>query len=189
MLLLPASASLLFWYFIKSRSLNDLFRRLTILVLISLGVITLPIVLAIFILSIPYILAFIFRNFVLGKIHFKSHLQAKSQSQYLNKITTTNLAIYHSHNGSMDSFVRSWRADDESVINDYQWIVIDNYLQDIKLERQGLLSKEYSENLEVNIFDGCATTTAVIKLRRMSLIDYHKSEKGNFSRLIDWLFP
>ena len=177
---------LIFWPAIQARSVSTLLRNIVIAAAVVIGI---PVVLCIAVLSIPFIILLALRNLLIK--YFCSKLFAFKRAFIINdkKITINKLAVYQNYAGSMDAFLRSGTKEDEATMGDKDWVLIDDFIHDIWLAKSGQLSTPSLAQLEMSIFNACASISVVVRLKRMNWQDYHSDKKGFVDKALNWLFP
>jgi len=63
-------------------------------------------------------------------------------------ITKQKIEIYRKFQGDIDGFSRGGRKKDKDLIQDNDWSLIDNALQDLELVQNGLCSEDYKKRLD-----------------------------------------
>ena len=70
-------------------------------------------------------------------------------------LTKEKIKVYISYNGDIDMWVRTGKANDKTVMNNSDWAMIEQLLQDIHLVEKGLASPEYSKSVNESIQHNC----------------------------------
>jgi hypothetical protein len=170
-------------YWLTAGSPMELLRRV---VKVTVGMLALAVAVALAVLALPYLLALLLRGVVIRAAVRKSARPSHPDSGLL---TVERLAVYDRYGGSMDLFCRQGGGDEQALLSDEHWTLIEGYLEDLRRMQQGGLSAACAERLEVGLFRDCATVTTVIRLRRMSRVNYDLGSFDLLDRVVDWLFP
>lgn len=174
------------WYWLTAGRPAELLRRVLKVALAVLALGAVAVGIAVAVLALPYLLMLLVRGVAVRAV-VRRIIPPRDPDARL--LTVERLAVYRRHHGNVDLFARSGEAAEKALLSDGQWALIQRYLDDLKLMRQGLLAEAYVERLEADLFRDCATVTAVIQLRRMSGVNYELGSNGLLNRFIDWLFP
>ena len=68
-------------------------------------------------------------------------------------ITIEKLKEYEEYRGYYDGFYIQKVKNNTNITSDEEWHLLDELLQDLKLSKKGLVSKEFSERLEQRLVD------------------------------------
>jgi hypothetical protein len=83
-------------------------------------------------------------------------------------ITHQKLKIYDEYNGDIDSWARMGSRHQNSLMNDDDWLLIDSLIQDIILEKKGIISKEFSDSLHQKLIEVCDTKETINNLKKIA---------------------
>lgn len=70
-------------------------------------------------------------------------------------ISVEKIKIFDRYTGDIDGFARSGRDHEKSVLNDYEWSLINSFYQDIELINKKLAAQVYTEQIIVKLKDNC----------------------------------
>ena len=82
-------------------------------------------------------------------------------------LTLKHIEIYKSYNGDGDGFVRCASDEEKAYMNYKHWSLINDFLQDIHLVRNGLVSKSFSENLCRKLQENCDSQETINQLEQL----------------------
>jgi hypothetical protein len=83
----------------------------------------------------------------------------------LKMITLRQLEIYKKFNGDNDQFARIGSAKDKLVFSDTDWSLIDSFLQDLELVKNGLASDRFTKNLNLRLKQNLESEAVLDKLK------------------------
>lgn len=83
-------------------------------------------------------------------------------------ITTEKLNIYQQFNGDIHTWGELGSAMEKSAINDDEWLLIDDFIQDLSLIKTGLASEAFIESVDRKINDCCADEYTMQDLKRIA---------------------
>ena len=69
-------------------------------------------------------------------------------------ITKEKIRIYNRYNGDGDMWLRSAKKS-EKIINNLEWHLIENLINDVGLIEKGLTSQSYSEEIKKRLEENC----------------------------------
>ena len=82
-------------------------------------------------------------------------------------ITELKIKIYKKYKGDIDSWVRSGSKNEKLAINDNEWYLIDNFLQEIHLVKNELASKEFENKLNNRLNENCENYEVIEYLKTL----------------------
>ncbi len=82
-------------------------------------------------------------------------------------ITAKKISLYKKYEGDVDGWARSGSKSGQIEMEDADWYLIENLLQDLKLVSKGLASNEYSEALQERLQSNCSDAEAIEKLKSL----------------------
>lgn len=74
-------------------------------------------------------------------------------------LTIEKIKIYYKFNGDIDAFGHGGKMSEHNQLNDYDWALIDEYEQDVKLISDRLVSKKYREKALIKLNENCDLET------------------------------
>jgi hypothetical protein len=83
-------------------------------------------------------------------------------------ITILKLNEYEVYHGYYDGFYIQKIQKGIQKTNDEEWFLISNFIQDIRLVKEGLASKEFSENLDKRLKENCDNENTVSLLKKLA---------------------
>lgn len=83
-------------------------------------------------------------------------------------ITEVKIKIHKKYKGDIDSWARSGTKNEKEVINDIDWYLIDNFLQEIYLVKNKLVSKEFENKLNDKLSKLCENYQVVELLKTLA---------------------
>jgi hypothetical protein len=86
-------------------------------------------------------------------------------------ITLNKLEIFKHFNGDSDGFSRVGSVEQMQAIDDDDWLIIENLLQDIYLENNQFLSPSYVRVAESHLSKYCDSQETIQELKRMARND------------------
>ncbi len=87
-------------------------------------------------------------------------------------ITSDKLKIYQYYNGGADGISRVGTEAQMYAIDDDDWLMIDNLLQDLYMAQNKFCSKEYSERVELELLSNCDNIKTIVEVRLLSTKRY-----------------
>jgi len=84
-------------------------------------------------------------------------------------ITLRHIEIYKSYEGDGDGFVRCASDEEKAYMTYNHWSLIDDFVQDIFIEKKGLSSKHFSENLYKKLQANCNDQETINQLIQIEL--------------------
>lgn len=82
-------------------------------------------------------------------------------------ITELKIKIHKKYKGDIDSWVRSGSKNEKLAINDNEWYLIDNFLQEIHLVKNELASKEFENKLNNRLNENCENYEVIEYLKTL----------------------
>lgn len=83
-------------------------------------------------------------------------------------ITKNKIEIFNRYNGDIDGWARSNSNKEKLLIEDNDWYLIDSFLQDLFLVKEGLTSNEFIMNLEDKLIENCDNGETIIQLKKIA---------------------
>jgi len=83
-------------------------------------------------------------------------------------ITILKLSEYEMYHGYYDGFYVQKVKKGIQETSDEEWFLISNFIQDIRLVKKGLASKEFSENLDKRIKENCDNEDTINLLKKLA---------------------
>ena len=80
-------------------------------------------------------------------------------------ITKGKLDIYKHFNGDIDGWARIGTKKQKMIMEDKDWLLIESFLQDIHLVRNGLASEKYVKAMNVRLRENCDNEETIQKLK------------------------
>ncbi|MEQ3690329.1 MAG: hypothetical protein ABNG98_02295 [Flavobacterium sp.] len=74
-------------------------------------------------------------------------------------LTIEKIKIYYKFNGDIDAFGHGGKMSEHNQLNDYDWALIDEFEQDVKLISDRLVSKKYREKALIKLNENCDLET------------------------------
>ena len=84
-------------------------------------------------------------------------------------ITIKHLEIYKSYGGNGDYFVRLASKKEQALMDNECWSLINGFIQDFQMIRNGLTSKCFSENLCKKITEKCENEETITQLKLLAV--------------------
>jgi len=83
-------------------------------------------------------------------------------------ITEEKIKIFRRYRGDIDSWARSGSKVELSMMNDDDWFMVNELVQDLILVKKGLTSIEFSQNLETRLRLCCNNNGTIEELRKIA---------------------
>ncbi len=83
-------------------------------------------------------------------------------------ITKAKLQVYNAFAGDIDSWIRLGSELQKSILDDNEWMLIDNFIQDLSLVNKGLVSYRFSENLKSVLDENCEQGETIHELKKLA---------------------
>ena len=83
-------------------------------------------------------------------------------------ITKEKIGIYKKYHGDIDGWARMGSPSEQELMQDEDWYVIDDLLQDLALMKDGKTSEDYNQKLMQKLMDNCAGEDIVKELGELS---------------------
>ena len=84
-------------------------------------------------------------------------------------ITKEKLEIYRYYDGDVDNFGRGPKSH-KSVMNDNDFVLIQNLIQNLKIIKNKLASKEFEAETEKILFENCDEVETINSLKSIEII-------------------
>ena len=102
-------------------------------------------------------------------------------------ITKDKLKIYKRYNGDIDGWARSGSKQEKTSIDDSDWYMIDQFIQDLKLIKKGLAAETYATDVYKKLNDNCDNIETLAQIQALSN-DNKDSQPGSFVNRVFNLF-
>lgn len=83
-------------------------------------------------------------------------------------ITIEKIKIYGRYYGDIDGWIRIGTDLEKSIINDIDWSLIEEFIQEIHLVKNGLAAKSFSSALDEKLIKTCYDERAINMLKEIS---------------------
>lgn len=83
-------------------------------------------------------------------------------------ITSNMIHIYKTFGGDIDSWVRNGSKKQLAVMDDNDWFLIENLLQDISLLKKGLASESFANDLSRRLEENCDNEETIEQMKKYS---------------------
>jgi hypothetical protein len=84
-------------------------------------------------------------------------------------ITIKKISIYSYFSGDIDGWARAGSPEQKNEMKDSDWFLVENLIQDILLESEGLCSENFIQNLNEKMLNNCENESVIQELRRIAL--------------------
>lgn len=95
-------------------------------------------------------------------------------------ITQEKLKIYKKYDGNIDSWARSGRKKEKTIMEDKDWGMIDGLIQDLKLADRGLAAEVYINDIYKRINENCDSAETVEEIKAMLCSERNAPQPANF---------
>lgn len=82
-------------------------------------------------------------------------------------LTIEKLEIFRKYNGDIDTWARSASVKEKRIISDDDWYMIESFLEDITMTQRGLVSIEFSSDLNRRMQDNCENKDVITLLESL----------------------
>jgi hypothetical protein len=82
-------------------------------------------------------------------------------------LTIKHIELYKLYNGDGDGFVRCASDEEKAYMTYKYWSVIDDFIHDIYIVKEGLASKDFSDNLCKKLQKNCDSQETINKLKQL----------------------
>ncbi|MFT3705431.1 MAG: hypothetical protein QM802_23890 [Agriterribacter sp.] len=83
-------------------------------------------------------------------------------------LSREKIEIYKRCNGDGDAWAMSSRGKEKSLIDDSDWSLIDNFIQDIKLIKNGLAADSYAKDVQQRLKTHCDNEQIIEELYKLT---------------------
>ena len=83
-------------------------------------------------------------------------------------ITAKKITIYEEFNGDIDGWARSGTKEQHEVINDEEWFLIDELVQDLRLIKNNLTSSDFQRKVYNKLRENCNNPETIKYLEKIS---------------------
>jgi hypothetical protein len=84
-------------------------------------------------------------------------------------ITIEKINIYKYFNGNIDSWARVGTKEQKAIMNDKDWLLIDDLIQDIRLLEKALVSEIYMKTINERLNENCDSEETISELKKMTV--------------------
>ncbi|MBN8785640.1 MAG: hypothetical protein J0I84_00965 [Terrimonas sp.] len=95
-------------------------------------------------------------------------------------ITQEKLKIYKKYDGNIDSWARSGRKKEKTIMEDKDWGMIDGLIQDLKLADRGLAAEVYINDIYKRMNENCDSAETVEEIKAMLYSERNAPQPANF---------
>ena len=82
-------------------------------------------------------------------------------------ITEKKINLYNKYGGDIDGWARNNSKKELSIMSDDDWFLIDGFIQDLTLVKNGLASLEFSNSLNNRLKENCDTEETINKIKNI----------------------
>ena len=82
-------------------------------------------------------------------------------------ITEYKIILYNKYSGDIDEWARNNSKKELSIMSDDDWFLIDGFIQDLTLVKNGLASLEFSNSLNISLKENCDTEETINKIKKI----------------------
>jgi len=82
-------------------------------------------------------------------------------------ITKIKIKLYNKYDGDVDRWARNNSKRELSIMSDDDWFLIDGFVQDLTLVKNGLASSEFSKSLTDRLEYSCDTEETINDLKKI----------------------
>jgi hypothetical protein len=83
-------------------------------------------------------------------------------------LTPEKIKAFKFFNGDIDLWARIGSRKEKALMEEEDWYLIENLIQDIKLVNKGLASSQFSDALEIKISDSCEDVETIKSLTALA---------------------
>lgn len=83
-------------------------------------------------------------------------------------ITKEKIAVYTYFNGDIDGWARAGTRNQKAIMNDKDWLLIEELLQDIRLLKRGLASETYMHSIKKRMSECCDSSNTISELEALA---------------------
>ena len=83
-------------------------------------------------------------------------------------ITKDKIQIYKNYGGDVDGWARVGSKKEKELMNDEDWFLIEDLLQDLSLLKSGNSSKEYNAKISEKLKEKCSDEETIKRLKELS---------------------
>lgn len=82
-------------------------------------------------------------------------------------LTVKKIEIYSRYQGEIDAWVRNNSKKELAIMSDEDWYLIDGFIQDLTLVKNGVVSKEFSDSLNTKLHENCDNEETINKIKNL----------------------
>lgn len=82
-------------------------------------------------------------------------------------ITENKIKLYNKYSGNIDGWARNNSKKELAIMSDDDWFLIDGFIQDLTLVKNGLVSLEFNNSLNDRLKENCDTEETINKIKRI----------------------
>lgn len=82
-------------------------------------------------------------------------------------ITENKIKLYNKYSGDIDGWARNNSKKELSIMSDDDWFLIDGFIQDLTLVKNGFTSIEFSNSLNNRLKENCDTEETINKIKKI----------------------
>lgn len=83
-------------------------------------------------------------------------------------ITKEKIEIYSIYRGDIDGWARAGTNEQKAIMNDQDWLVIGNLVQDLRLVNNGFASKSYTDDIKERLKKYCDSHACIERLKAIA---------------------
>jgi hypothetical protein len=84
-------------------------------------------------------------------------------------ITENKIKLYNKYNGNIDEWARNNAKKELSIMSDDDWFLIDGFIQDLTLVKNGLASLGFSDSLNNRLKENCDTEKTIDIIKKIAI--------------------
>ncbi len=85
-------------------------------------------------------------------------------------LTKDKVNIYKSFKGDIDGWARAGTAEQKAEMKDKDWSLIEGFLQDIRLVKNGLASEVYMKSIDERLQETCDNEDTIKELKEIVIV-------------------
>lgn len=82
-------------------------------------------------------------------------------------LTVKKIEIYSRYQGEIDAWVRNNSKKELAIMSDEDWYLIDGFIQDLTLVKNGLVALEFSHSLNTKLHENCEDEETINKIKSL----------------------
>lgn len=83
-------------------------------------------------------------------------------------ITKKKISIYMKYSGDIDAWARTMSKSSSANMNDNDWSLMNEFLQDFRIIKQGLASQEYVERFHKKLKESCDNEATIKQIKKLA---------------------